>query len=294
MQELFNRLPIPDEVEAFQITSRFWKEVMENDKEPPPYTHIRRNVFLIKKKRDDFDDGVSCSCHIDDTQVCGEDCECRVQSMSCSKSCECRDKCTNKPFRKERRVKVVKTEHCGWGAEACEAIERGEFIIEYTGEVIDDATCEKRLWEMKGRSVHNFYMCEIAKDFIIDATYKGNPSRYLNHSCQPNCKLEKWRVDGETRVGVFALIDIQVGEPLTYNYKFIDYGMKVICRCGAANCRGAIGEKFGSSTMKSKAGSEPLTVWGARKKRSCLQNRFQNHIRYAVSHQNYRKPARAS
>lgn len=28
--------------------------------------------------------------------------------MSCSKSCECRDKCTNKPFRKERRVKVVK------------------------------------------------------------------------------------------------------------------------------------------------------------------------------------------
>lgn len=59
--------------------------------------------------------------------------------------------------------------------------------------VIDDAMCEKRLWEMKGRrSICNFYMCEIAKDFIIDATRKGNASRYLNHSCQPNCRLEKW------------------------------------------------------------------------------------------------------
>lgn len=59
--------------------------------------------------------------------------------------------------------------------------------------VINDAMCEKRLWEMKGRrSICNFYMCEIGKDFIIDATTKGNVSRYLNHSCLPNCKLEKW------------------------------------------------------------------------------------------------------
>lgn len=35
-----------------------------------------KDVFLIKKKRDDADDGVGCSCK--STQdVCGEDCECR-------------------------------------------------------------------------------------------------------------------------------------------------------------------------------------------------------------------------
>ena len=58
--------------------------------------------------------------------------------------------------------------------------------------VIDDATCEQRLWDIRDRGDKNFYMCEISKDFTIDATFKGNPSRFLNHSCEPNCKLEKW------------------------------------------------------------------------------------------------------
>ena len=58
--------------------------------------------------------------------------------------------------------------------------------------VISDAQCEKRLWDMKYRGDKKFYMCEITKDFTIDATFKGNSSRFLNHSCDPNCKLEKW------------------------------------------------------------------------------------------------------
>lgn len=61
--------------------------------------------------------------------------------------------------------------------------------------VIDDALCEKRLWDMKYKGVQNFYMCELRKDFTIDATFKGNLSRFLNHSCDPNCKLEKWLVN---------------------------------------------------------------------------------------------------
>lgn len=47
---------------------------------------------------------------------------------------------------------------------------------------------------MKYKGVQNFYMCEIRKDFTIDATFKGNSSRFLNHSCKPNCILEKWLV----------------------------------------------------------------------------------------------------
>jgi SET domain-containing protein len=45
---------------------------------------------------------------------------------------------------------------------------------------------------MRQRGDKNFYMCEISKDITIDATFKGNVSRFLNHSCEPNCKLEKW------------------------------------------------------------------------------------------------------
>ncbi|XP_048500487.1 histone-lysine N-methyltransferase ASHR3 isoform X2 [Beta vulgaris subsp. vulgaris] len=57
--------------------------------------------------------------------------------------------------------------------------------------VIDDLVRTQRLWDMKNKEVKIFYMCEIRKDFTIDATFKGNASCFLNHSCDPNCKLEK-------------------------------------------------------------------------------------------------------
>ena len=106
-----------------------------------------------------------------------------------------------------------------------EEIEAGEFIIEYVGEgdvtiwyfvsllnilrpwsnlfsffvpllnvVIDDKTCEERLWNMKNRGETNFYLCEITIDKVIDATHKGNKSRYINHSCNPNTQMQKWFV----------------------------------------------------------------------------------------------------
>lgn len=58
--------------------------------------------------------------------------------------------------------------------------------------VIDDKTCEERLWSMKHRGETNFYLCEINRDMVIDATYKGNKSRYINHSCCPNTEMQKW------------------------------------------------------------------------------------------------------
>ncbi|KMS94662.1 hypothetical protein BVRB_016510 [Beta vulgaris subsp. vulgaris] len=58
--------------------------------------------------------------------------------------------------------------------------------------VIDDLVRTQRLWDMKNKEVKIFYMCEICKDFTIDATFKKNASCFLNHSCDPNCKLEKW------------------------------------------------------------------------------------------------------
>lgn len=39
----------------------------------------------------------------------------------------------------------------------------------------------------------------------------------MNHSCQPNCETQKWTVNGDTRVGLFALQDILQGEWQTEN-----------------------------------------------------------------------------
>ncbi|ONK69689.1 uncharacterized protein A4U43_C05F25710 [Asparagus officinalis] len=259
IEEAFQRLPLPYFNEDFKIGS-ILTDVTQNNTEPCPYVHIRRNVYLVKKRRDGAEADVGCTkCRNNST--CRDDCECRGLSVSCSKACHCSDMCTNRPFRKEKKIKVIKTEACGWGVVALEALEKGDFVIEYIGEVINDALCEQRLWDMKYRGDQNFYMCEVRKDFTIDATFKGNTARFLNHSCDPNCKLEKWQVDGETRVGVFASRSIEVGEPLTYDYRFVHFGTMVKCFCGAQNCQGFLG---------SKRKTNQLSCWGCKKKRTSI------------------------
>uniref|UniRef100_A0A5B6YSN9 Putative histone-lysine N-methyltransferase ASHH3-like isoform X1 n=1 Tax=Davidia involucrata TaxID=16924 RepID=A0A5B6YSN9_DAVIN len=219
-----------------------------NKWKPTPYTFIKRNIYLAKKiKRRLEDDGIFCSCgsSMGSSGVCGRDCLCGMLLSSCSSGCKCGSSCLNKPFqhRLPKKMKLVKTEKCGSGIVADEDIKQGEFVIEYVGEVIDDKTCEERLWKMKHRGETNFYLCEINRDMVIDATYKGNKSRYINHSCCPNTEMQKWRIDGETRIGIFATRNIKKGEHLTYDYQFVQFGADQDCHCGAAGCRQKLGVK---------------------------------------------------
>ncbi|XP_010548495.1 PREDICTED: histone-lysine N-methyltransferase ASHR3 [Tarenaya hassleriana] len=255
MEGIFCQLPLPYVDEEFKIDLT-WKDSVTKD-EPPPYVHIRRNIYLVKKKRDNANDGVGCT---NCGPACSRSCVCRVQCISCSKVCSCPETCGNRPFRKDKKIKIVKTEFCGWGVEAAETINKDDFIIEYIGEVISDAQCEQRLWDMKHKGMKDFYMCEIQKDFTIDATFKGNASRFLNHSCVPNCVLEKWQVEGEIRVGVFAARKIEAGEPLTYDYRFVQFGSEVRCQCGAKNCQGYLG-------TKRKEPNCLVVSWGAKRRR---------------------------
>ncbi|XP_077230459.1 histone-lysine N-methyltransferase ASHH3-like isoform X2 [Tasmannia lanceolata] len=223
---------------------------------PIPHTFIKRNVYLNKKfKRRIEDDGIFCSCNPSpgSSSVCDRDCHCWMLLSSCSVSCKCGDSCLNKPFqhRTVKKMKLVKTEKCGLGLVADEDIKQGEFVIEYVGEVIDDKTCEERLWGMKRRGETNFYLCEINRDMVIDATYKGNKSRFINHSCQPNTEMQKWRIDGETRIGIFATRNIKRGEDVTYDYQYVQFGADQECHCGALGCRQKLGTKPGKPKLSS-------------------------------------------
>ncbi|XP_026660855.1 histone-lysine N-methyltransferase ASHH3-like isoform X2 [Phoenix dactylifera] len=216
---------------------------------PTQYINIKRNVYLTKRRIED--DGIFCLCNplLEASTVCDGDCHCGMLFSTCSSSCKCGNKCVNKPFqhRALRKVKVVKTQRCGFGLVADEDIKQGDFVMEYVGEVIDDKTCEERLWKMKHRGDTNFYLCEVNHDMVIDATYKGNRSRFINHSCEPNTEMQKWRVDGETRVGIFTLRNIRRGEELTYDYKFVQFGADQVCYCGSLSCRQKLGNKRRSS-----------------------------------------------
>ncbi len=69
----------------------------------------------------------------------------------------------------------------------------------------------------------------------------GEPFRYLNHSCEPNCELVVWEYEDSPELDllVYTLRPIQPGEQLT-----IDYGWPadaaIACLCGSEECRGWI------------------------------------------------------
>ena len=51
-------------------------------------------------------------------------------------------------------------------------------------------------------------------------------------------------VGGRSRVGIFALRDLEVGEEVTIDYRYERFGgKKEACLCGAKNCRGFLGAK---------------------------------------------------
>jgi [histone H3]-lysine4 N-trimethyltransferase ASH1L len=78
---------------------------------------------------------------------------------------------------------------------------------------------------------------------IIDGT-SGSITRYTNHSCEPNCRIEKWIVGGWRRVALFAGDGgLKKGDKLTYDNNFHPLSPENVQEClyGSDHCRGVLG-----------------------------------------------------
>ena len=141
-----------------------------------------------------------------------------------------------------RRIQVRRSGVHGKGVFAVQDIAEGETIIEYVGEVITwDEAQDRHPHDPKDPN-HTFYF-HVDEDRVIDALYGGNSSRWINHSCNPNCEAEV--EDG--RVFIRAKRNIHAGEELFYDYGLvIDEPLtpalkrQYPCWCGAPKCRGTL------------------------------------------------------
>ena len=59
----------------------------------------------------------------------------------------------------------------------------GELLMEYAGEVIRRPLADKREQQYTTQGL-GLYFFALDRDHYIDATYKGNVARYINHSCR--------------------------------------------------------------------------------------------------------------
>ncbi|KAF5891361.1 histone-lysine N-methyltransferase NSD2-like isoform X1, partial [Clarias magur] len=225
------------------------QEDRRNDKKPPPYKHIKVNrpIGKVQIITADLSEIPRCNCKATDENPCGMDSECinRMLLYECHPQvCPAEERCQNQGFTKRQysQVEIFRTLSRGWGLRCCHDIKKGAFVSEYVGEVIDEEECRARIKRAQENDIGNFYLLTLDKDRIIDAGPKGNQARFMNHSCQPNCETQKWTVNGDTRVGLFALVDIAAGTELTFNYNLECLGNgKTVCKCGAPNCSGFLG-----------------------------------------------------
>ncbi|KAJ2160356.1 histone methyltransferase set1 [Coemansia sp. RSA 552] len=137
-----------------------------------------------------------------------------------------------------KRLRFSKSAIHDWGLFASEPIFQGEFVIEYIGECIRAQLADLREEQYEREGIGSSYLFRVDDEIVIDATKCGNVARFINHSCEPNCIARTIVADGTKRIVIYASHDIQVGEEVTYDYKFPPEDVKIPCLCGAPNCRG--------------------------------------------------------
>uniref|UniRef100_A0A7N8WJJ6 Histone-lysine N-methyltransferase NSD3 n=1 Tax=Mastacembelus armatus TaxID=205130 RepID=A0A7N8WJJ6_9TELE len=243
-----------------QRESREALEQERNSRKPPPYKFIKSNkpVGKVQMHIADLSEIPRCNCKPTDEHPCSIDSQClnRMLQYECHPQvCPAGELCENQCFTKQlyAETEVIKTEGRGWGLRTNQALRKGDFVNEYVGEVIDSEECQQRIKRAHENHVTNFYMLTLTKDRVIDAGPKGNFSRFVNHSCSPNCETQKWTVNGDVRIGLFALCDIEAGTELTFNYNLHCVGnRRTSCHCGSENCSGFLGVQPTSAVVMEK------------------------------------------
>ncbi|KAJ5320567.1 hypothetical protein N7508_000850 [Penicillium antarcticum] len=253
---------------------------------PPLYTHLPDSTkdalatfeqingcFYANKYMGYTEHAMECDCaeewepKIGQNLACGEDSDCinRATKIECVGDCGCGSDCRNQRFQKRQfaQVSVIKTEKKGFGLRAETNLDPHQLIYEYVGEVVGEQQFRRRMRQYDEEGIKHFYFMSLNKGEFVDATKRGNLGRFCNHSCNPNCYVDKWVVGEKLRMGIFAERSIQAGEELVFNYNVDRYGADPQpCYCGEPMCTGFIGGRTQTerATKLSNATIEALGI----------------------------------
>ena len=151
----------------------------------------------------------------------------------------------------------------------------GQFIDTYRGEIITNEEAERR-GKTRTPDQENYLFDldrweEECEGYVVDGMYMGGPTRFMNHSCDPNCRVFTASYNHADvnlyDLAFFATEPITAGTELTFDYgESIDEerddadedveesrlitkrkadelekkkGYRPLrCLCGSSNCRG--------------------------------------------------------
>ncbi|CAG9334742.1 unnamed protein product [Blepharisma stoltei] len=179
---------------------------------------------------------LGCNCELG---ACNStNCVCFAAKMECDpdlcKFCKCSsiiqhpenfgENCKNLTIQLEKWKRTALSqstiEGAGLGLFILESCKKGEMIVDYKGEMLEDAEADRRGLEYDKKQ-HSFIF-NIDSRYSIDATFYGNKMRYVNHKSQgeQNCMTSIWRSLGNTRIVLIALKDLEAGMELFFDYQY--------------------------------------------------------------------------
>lgn len=153
--------------------------------------HTKETLRLAKEAAKDFWQMADnyCTCKVISGSKCGIGCDNRSSIFQCP--FDCGPECTNSVIRRgDWSCKLVKKKNSkGEGLYTMSPVSEGAIIMEYVGEVIKKEVHNLRLQTAYLHDEH-FYGLSLTNRLVIDSARVGNLSRFINHSCEPNCKVD--------------------------------------------------------------------------------------------------------
>ena len=213
------------------------------------YKRIKNNIYYDVKPGTNYETpGCHCKQPRDPLAMgCMDDCINRMTYTECDPTCNLGERCSNTAIQKHQSTAAVErfmTRDKGWGIRAKTDIPSGTFIMEYLGEVVTDKEFKRRMHTDYKKDSHH-YCLYLGEGMVIDGHRMGGECRFVNHSCKPNCEMQKWSVNGVYRMGLFNIRSLCEDEELTYDYNFSLFNPHEgqACHCHTSECRGVIGGK---------------------------------------------------
>ncbi len=151
--------------------------------------------------------------------------------FECNKLCKCSDDCVNRAVQRGRQSKleIFRTEYGerGWGVRTLEPIPKGAFVTQYVGEIISLQEADNRPTTYLFDLSTSLDSSDYEYTYVVDANRYGNVGRFINHSCDPNCRIIFVWINNYDKLlpflAIFSTKPIRANEELTY-----DYSMEVI------------------------------------------------------------------
>ncbi|XP_078523738.1 N-lysine methyltransferase KMT5A isoform X2 [Lissotriton helveticus] len=123
---------------------------------------------------------------------------------------------------KEEGMKIDFIDGKGRGVFATRDFIRGEFVVEYHGDLIEITDAKKRealYAQDSSTGCYMYYFQYRSKTYCVDATRETNRlGRLINHSKAGNCHTKLHDINTVPHLILIASRDIQAGEELLYDY----------------------------------------------------------------------------